>query len=982
MKQIETKGPSKRQWLLIVTLVIVFVLSIVTAVLTILDLGKTNEEPNTPPEILEGEDIYLNTPIAYPQISESQIQYILVSNKNGSFDLTRPDSTGAFWLGYDVGLGKNEMMLYAPPIISAEGDFDYQSLYATVSDGGYGQIYMLTYLCTAIGTPYFSERIPLPEGEERDTLLLEYGFGKDATTVAFTYTVKNADGTTSDKAHTVTIGGHAVSDIGYYFMVDGRDYVYYTSSSYFQYALGGFHTFVNGKLVAEGIASDSSFEPFLTTDFREWHETMHNQVGERVESGSAVVVGGSVIEAVNAMEGYIPAEGEDGYKKNYISDLSFDLSKMTSHPDYKRISSLLTSLSVGKVEGGVTMTLIDGIGESEDKLISFDAGGSAVYGYRITAIESVFTENEEITRPGEAVGDRNLIKVSYTVTVNGKAKSTLSRHAVLDLSNSLIDTSVADRLRASTVGTLAEPIEFSVNYTKENSVGVKEKFVISDILKIYDASGKAASVIDENSYVTILCYEVINGAAGEKNALSLALSDMSLFKHGDKIKSALIGRGLGSDLSVTAYEDESYYEILSDFTAYEIDNVDCFITSKLIVAFKFQNASKRDPYYGESFYENTLPKSNPYSFYGLNASACENVVKFLGGVSDSGSVSAGLAGTTVAVGLTHENMKKYELYSYRIYFELPRGISDISEGTEGDSADDLSDYGWLSTLGFNLYISRKFYDTETGTPYRYVGSDMYDLVARVDGEELDFVEYNFIDFYARRTLLMVDIENVDKIEMNFNLTDVYGSYTFDVNTKYMYVGQDETGKSVVSEEYFSGSTKADIQTVSISATGRRIDTEFEKILASESTTGRVSVTRLYNVVHNGGKDMGTEGLNTVGVSNFKDAFEATQLIAYAGTVASLSDAERALALASKENAPELTMRIKLTNSAYYYTYEFRRFDDRRVMVTLYQSNSDGAAVSSATSDFYVSTFALKKLVRSYVGLLNGEFISTEDGYGG
>jgi hypothetical protein len=128
--------------------------------------------------------------------------------------------------------------------------------------------------------------------------------------------------------------------------------------------------------------------------------------------------------------------------------------------------------------------------------------------------------------------------------------------------------------------------------------------------------------------------------------------------------------------------------------------------------------------------------------------------------------------------------------------------------------------------------------------------------------------------------------------------------------------------------------------------------------------------------------MGTEGLNTVGVSNFKDAFEATQLIAYAGTVASLSDAERALALASKENAPELTMRIKLTNSAYYYTYEFRRFDDRRVMVTLYQSNSDGVAVSSATSDFYVSTFALKKLVRSYVGLLNGEFISTEDGYGG
>ncbi len=984
MKQVTKKRLSKKQVLLIVTLSLVVTLSILTAVLTSVGLGATDDPPPAePPEILDGEAIYLNMAIAYPQISEKQIQYILVKNQTGSFDLTRPDALGAFWLGYDVGHGTDNMMLYAPPIVEAEGDFDYQTLYATVSDGGFGSIYMLTYLCTAIGTPYFSERIPLPENPaDRAALLLEYGFDSTANVVSFIYTEKDEGGNTVEKSHTVTIGGHAVSDSGYYYMVDGRNYVYYTASSYFDYALQGFHSFVNGMLVSEGIASDSAYEPYLTTDFREWQREMHRIDGEQVAAGSTAIVTGTVLEALNAAADYVPKEGErtDGYVESSAEQLSFDLEALASHHDYKRIASTLTSLRVGELSSDVTVTLLNGDGESGDKLLDFSTADTAAYEYTVYSIESVLTDTYESFTVGEAVGDRSLVKIAYYVKVNGTSKGGIMRHAVLDIDSPVLDAETRAKFRSSAIGQLPDPIIFTVNYTKDNSYRVNEKVVISDIVKIYNESGEPAATVDGSSYVTVRYYEVINGVRGETKNLALSLSDVSSLKHGEAIKASLIGKGISSDLSIVAFESETCYEVLRDFVAYRIDKVDYFVTSKLVVSFKFVNASERDPYYGESFYENTL--GNEYAFYGLNASACENVVEFLGGIGAEGSVtSSGLAGTTVAVGLTHENMAKYGLYSYKIYFELPRYITDVTEGSEFDASDTLSDYDWVSTLGFTLYISDKMYDPDTNVPFRYVGSDMYDLIARVDGEDFDFLEFDFVDFYARRTLLMVDIDNVDKIEMNFGMTDVFGNYTFDVNTAERFVGTDASGAPLISEQYFEGSTPTSLHTVSITATGERMDTEFEKILQNESTTGRVSVTRLYNVVNNGGQDMGTQGLNTVGVSNFKDVFEVTQLMIYEGAVKNLSDAEIAAAEVSKLRDPELTMRVKLTDSAYYYTYEFRRFDDRRVMVTLYQSSADGTAVTVETSDFYVSTFAFKKLVRSYVDLLNGKYISTEDGYG-
>ena len=70
-----------------------------------------------------------------------------------------------------------------------------------------------------------------------------------------------------------------------------------------------------------------------------------------------------------------------------------------------------------------------------------------------------------------------------------------------------------------------------------------------------------------------------------------------------------------------------------------------------------------------------------------------------------------------------------------------------------------------------------------------------------------------------------------------------------------------------------------------------------------------------------------------------------------------------------------------TYSAYDYVYEFYRASDRRVAVKLYRQHRDSGEIIDEVSDFYVSTFAFKKIVTAYVSILNKELINSETAYG-
>jgi hypothetical protein len=131
-------------WLLVISILLAAAWLTVSLVAKKLASGQGGQSGAGKPEIMEGESTYLNQLVAYPMIEEGEITYVEVKNKTGNFGLSRyPDDRGSFLFHYYVD-GKEGAIPYTPPIMNAEGDFDYESLYAVETGDGYGMIYYLT----------------------------------------------------------------------------------------------------------------------------------------------------------------------------------------------------------------------------------------------------------------------------------------------------------------------------------------------------------------------------------------------------------------------------------------------------------------------------------------------------------------------------------------------------------------------------------------------------------------------------------------------------------------------------------------------------------------------------------------------------------------------------------------------------------------------------------------------------------------------
>ena len=1041
-------------------------------------------------ELWEGESTYLNQPVAYPSIQEKQMLVLRVDGPEGKFDISRyPDDQGSFMFHYYVD-GQENSIPYVPPIYSAEGNFSYESLYAVEQNDGYGRIYYLTYLCSAIGSPYFTERIELPKGEDeesvakRNALLAEYGLTEsESTTVSFIYGER--DKTTnlivegSEKTRHVTIGKKAVSGVGYYFMVadnneEYRNCVYYTQSEYFKYALVGFHNFVKGMLVAEGIASDSTYEPYLTTDFKNWVGTTYKEESDKIFTytdserdkgyeNPEVVVNASVKVPIDNGLDFTPDSSDfNGYNSSATGLYTFDLESLKGREDYKRIEAALVGKNIGSYENEkILITLLNAIYTSESKLVDFGGDfGSVTYDYVISAIESVISDSGERTE-GAVTAEDSLVKVTYRYTVGGITVKH-DCHAVIDLSDlssedkakivgkdigalasaetisfryyknvseytvERIDAVIKSDGSEKTTGTVLSSdnelrIVYSVKYNgvvtetgktaivklkdipsadalefrgcdvgkdlsekdqlvfrkvDTNAKATNEKYVVTEIISIFDENALQAEIITDTTYVNISYYREVGGVKGSSETAIVRLCDIKDTDRLAPLKTELMGKTTGKlgNNGFTVYNTDYYYENMREFVTYEISSIEFFVVNELIVSFRFRNASERDPYYGDTFFENTL--KNEYRLYGLNSDSCEEVVKYLGGIGTDSSSALGFAGETVAVGLTIENMKKYGLYAHRIYFELPRGLYDASEGKEDDSSDKLSDYGWFAELGFTLYISDPVFD-ENGTRVRYIGSDMYDLVAKVSAENFDFLERDFIDFWARRNILMMSIMNVEEINLTFNMDDYKGQYDFDISFDRYYSGY-VNNQYVSSYEYFEGSSPIDEQHVNVTTTADSFGTKIKEYMEANADGRYVyGLTPLYNKTMGDGDTTYYPGsYDTLGTAYFNAVYEIIQLTRYQGR---LTADEQARAY---ENKCIFSINIKVSGAEDYYTYDFYRLDDRRVMVSLYRTDADGKILSNGmkVSDFYITTFAFKKIVGSYVSLLNGLEVDEEIAY--
>ena len=87
--------------------------------------------------------------------------------------------------------------------------------------------------------------------------------------------------------------------------------------------------------------------------------------------------------------------------------------------------------------------------------------------------------------------------------------------------------------------------------------------------------------------------------------------------------------------------------------------------------------------------------------------------------------------------------------------------------------------------------------------------------------------------------------------------------------------------------------------------------------------------------------------------------------------------------AVENSEPIMTLRVRLRGDDWLYAFEFYRLDDRRVGVRLQKEWPDGTAVSGeAVTDFYITTFALKKVANAFLALSKGETFDPDSfGYG-
>ena len=953
------------------------------------------------PEVREelGETLYLNAPLAYSNIKESQLEYIRVQNfqdgKPHCFGVVAL-ANGTFVLEYSKDGKVESLTPYLPSIVGEESNFDLTSLYAMETGSSFGQMYSLTYLCSALGTPIFSERIDLPENteankEQRDDMLRRYGFTSDkATVVTFLYT----DSAKEEKGHIITIGSRALDGNGYYFMVDDRNVIYYTSSNTYEYALRGFESYVNGRLVAEGLDYDYNFEPSLTSDYKQWVNTLINKEGERVEKDTTVVAKGDYALPFTAGANFTPDDG--GYQITAGGTFTFSADKLSGHSDAKRFMSMLVGKQVGKYDEPLYLTLIDSLGSTSIGLITFGEEASVDYRYSITTIESVITSTDEI-RKAEALLDQNgdpvsynLVKVGYDLYADGEKKNEHTVYAVLDLSSTLLPAGFADEMKAKIAadgfGVCQTPINLDIAYSTENSVKTTESLYIDAIVAIYSHAGDPLTSVEKDSYVSISYYEIIDGKRTEMRTISIDLAQKDDSGRWDELRDKLVGKKIGGDLNIKLYERTYHYEVMRGFSEYRINEIVQYVKSELVVSFRYVNKNDMDPFYGESVYENTMDEHKGYekfTLYGIDSTVCQSVINLLGGTGSQNNAtsSAGYTGQTVAVGLTPELMVEYGLYAYTIYFELPRGIYDPADFTPeveentSDSLADLSSYAWFDTLGFTLYIS------EEKDGYRYIGSEMYDLVAKVPAADFSFLNYSFDELWARNNFLFLDVNNVAEIEFDFNMKDYYGTYNFGVTKERWYIGVAEDGRGKASLKEFDGSVPTTRLYVNVTSSDDAMDTKYEQVKDGKNLTS-LSVSTLYSELYNDGKDYYFSGLDTHGVMNYKTIFQRIYYTQYQEFVLSNENIDLD---AVHARGPLMSMKVKIfennwTRRAGYYVYDFYYLDDTRVMITAYRTDDKGVAVTEKVSSFSISHYAFENIVLSVVGILNGEYLDDYDGY--
>ena len=107
------------------------------------------------------------------------------------------------------------------------------------------------------------------------------------------------------------------------------------------------------------------------------------------------------------------------------------------------------------------------------------------------------------------------------------------------------------------------------------------------------------------------------------------------------------------------------------------------------------------------------------------------------------------------------------------------------------------------------------------------------------------------------------------------------------------------------------------------------------------------------------------------------------MIFYTSYTGILGEEERGEAPSSEDSIMRMTLELDEDTpnvKPYTYVYEFFRIDDRRVRVSIHRETVGGEVIGGAVSDFYLSTYAFKKIASGFYSILNAEVIDIDFGY--
>lgn len=1011
----------------IIILAVLIAVTAALAVLAVILSGKAVPQPptETPKTVqpLEGEGSYLSSVLAYPNIPEADIKSIEIKNETGRYVIARPNGVGSFRFVYYDENGKEH--IYYPDILIEEPQgVIYDDLYAKVTGDGYDMIPMMSYLINVLGYPYFTDRIYLSDDPEvRNEQLATYGLSAEGdeenakNVIKFSYGEKDGeDG--KWPTHKIEIGSTTITGAGYYYRVDDRDYIYVTNEyNYFGFALAGLEEFINPILIAAGLDNNQHalYAPYLTPSYRQWINVVHEGKDpfptdkKQLESISKIIANVDVYMPAFTREEADPEKITDSYEHQNLGEHSFDVLEYKDNALYEYFLSALS----GKAQADV--------GFKQSFLYEKNAFIGAKHVYKILAVEGVITDSGD--RETGAVGDARYVKVLYELDVDGKQKNIVYNTVTDADGNSVIDPVVVPYHGILDLQTLAEagvdvsgiralvageemsaPIELTVDYTErtDENPGFKviySTYYVDEILLMYEdvyddegnvTSRKYLTSLTDNATVIYRFHYTLDGVAQTAQTGMISMKGEEDEEDRDKknkIRDAI--RSIVKNNVVNgkvAYNEKICNDAMSDYFTYTFSGVRAYVSSELMVGFGFVNASQRDPFYGESFYENHDDVS---MLYAINQSSCETIVKHLGGIAET-SKAEGLTGMkTVEVGITHDKLVEYGCYAKTVEFKLPRDMY-VSNETADDELDDMA---WLSTLDFVLHISDPVNDPTSGKKVRYVASEMYDIIVMIEADQLGFVDLDVVDFWARRNLILVNTELIDRIEFEFNMSDLEGKYTFDVEHNTIYIDQ------LTGQAYFDvskipeGTSYSPYDWIDVFVTQHgeaTVKTAFEEYLKSNGRWEKERsgyLSDLYNYVAGHPVSSTRDTLATAMYKNFILMLFYTQ---YTGT---LTEKEQAAVLdpngdGSTDDAPAplLKFSVKLNNSkpnadtTKEYHYEFYRCDDRRVMVRIYETCGGKVIDDNYASDFYVSVLGFRKIVSGFLTLLNGKTVNEENPY--